>query len=55
MVFATWATAFYQNNPYTTAEQFENWFMGESEGQDGDYDAAYYDAPIIYIDVWVLN
>ncbi|MEO8238636.1 MAG: T6SS effector amidase Tae4 family protein [Flavobacterium sp.] len=31
--------------PNMTKEQFENWFMGKSEGIDGDYDAAYWEDP----------
>jgi len=45
--FATWATTYYQNHPETTAEQFNNWFMGESEGQDGNYNATYWDNPTL--------
>ncbi|UQD55677.1 T6SS effector amidase Tae4 family protein [Flavobacterium sp. K5-23] len=33
------------NNVSVSWEQFENWFMGTSEGQDGDYDAAYWGNP----------
>ena len=33
--FIYWATNFLINNPGTTIEQFQNWFMGESEGNDG--------------------
>ena len=32
-------------NPTTTFEQFQNWFMGTSEGIDGEYDAAYWENP----------
>ena len=46
--FATWATTYYQSHPETTAEQFNNWFMGESEGVDiSGYDIAYWENPNI--------
>ena len=32
--------SFFSQNPNTTIEQFQNWFMGQSEGQDGEYDLA---------------
>ena len=31
---------FMLQNPNTSWTQFQNWFMGESEGQDGEYDLA---------------
>jgi hypothetical protein len=34
-----------KNNPDVTWAQFQNWFMGTSEGKDGDYDATYWDNP----------
>lgn len=44
--FAKWAINYTLANLNTlTIEQFENWFMGTSEGQDGDYDAAYWEDP----------
>lgn len=44
--FTNWAIDFLMQNPDTTWQQFENWFMGESEGKDGeDYDATYWDDP----------
>lgn len=44
--FTNWAIDFLMQNPDTTWQQFQNWFMGESEGKDGeDYDAAYWDDP----------
>jgi len=43
--FAIFSTSYFLNHPNTTNEQFQNWFMGESEGQDGDYDAAYWENP----------
>ncbi|AZI39045.1 T6SS effector amidase Tae4 family protein [Epilithonimonas vandammei] len=43
--FVKWAAWFFTANPNTTWEQFKNWFMGESEGQDGEYDASYWDDP----------
>ena len=43
--FANWSVAFFMQNPQTTWQQFENWFMGKSEGQDGEYDATYWENP----------
>ena len=43
--FATFTIDYMQNNPTVTWKQFQNWFMGTSEGQDGDYDAAYWEDP----------
>lgn len=34
--YSIWAIEFFQEDPATTWEQFENWFMGTSEGQDGN-------------------
>ncbi len=33
--FVIWGINFLISNPATTFEQFQNWFMGESEGSDG--------------------
>lgn len=38
--FANWAINFFMQNPNISWTQFQNWFMGESEGQDGEYDLA---------------
>lgn len=35
--FVSWAANFFVQNPTTSQEQFKNWFMGESEGKDGEY------------------
>lgn len=43
--FAQWATTFFINNPDTTWEQFENWFMIELEGKDFFYDEDYWENP----------
>ncbi|RQO35257.1 hypothetical protein DBR39_20080 [Chryseobacterium sp. KBW03] len=44
--FITWALQFKQNNPTTSWYQFENWFLGTSEGKaDENYDTAYWDNP----------
>lgn len=43
--FAFWAIDFLDNNPDTTWEQFENWFMGEPQGQDYFYDASFWNNP----------
>ena len=36
---------FMTENPSATWEQIENWFMGISEGQDGEYDADFWEDP----------
>lgn len=36
---------FMTENPNATWEQIENWFMGISEGQDGEYDADFWEDP----------
>ncbi|MGC4129387.1 MAG: T6SS effector amidase Tae4 family protein, partial [Bergeyella sp.] len=44
--FQQWAINFLNQNPNTTWTQFENWFMGTSEGKAGeDYDASYWEDP----------
>lgn len=44
--FSNWAINFFIENPNTTWPQFQNWFMGTSEGKDGeDYDSSYWDNP----------
>ncbi|MFN7099592.1 MAG: T6SS effector amidase Tae4 family protein [Flavobacterium sp.] len=43
--FAEFAINFLKDNSGVTWEQFENWFMGTSEGQDGEYDAAFWEDP----------
>lgn len=43
--FAEWAIDFFIENPDTTWEQFENWFMMKSEGKDFFYDANYWENP----------
>ncbi|MDK2773342.1 MAG: type VI secretion system amidase effector protein Tae4 [Flavobacterium sp.] len=45
--FAVWTVEYLMNNLDVTLEQFENWFMGESEGQDGEYDADYWENPVL--------
>ena len=40
-----WAREFKFDNPDTTWVQFENWFMGTPEGQDGEYDSAFWENP----------
>jgi hypothetical protein len=44
-IFVSWTLDYFKNNRDTTFEQFENWFMGTSEGTDGDYDVAYWENP----------
>lgn len=43
--FGKWAIDYLKANPSVTIEQFENRFMGTSDGQDGEYDSAYWDNP----------
>ncbi|CAH0337133.1 hypothetical protein FVB9288_02877 [Flavobacterium sp. CECT 9288] len=43
--FANFAIKFLNDNSEVTWEQFENWFMGTPEGQDGEYDAAFWENP----------
>lgn len=43
--FATWAIRYLVSHPEVTWEQFENWFMGEVEGNDGEYDSNFWDNP----------
>lgn len=45
VVFAEWAVDYLRANPTVTITQFENRFMGTSEGQDGNYDSAYWNNP----------
>lgn len=40
-----WAREYKYNNPNTSWSQFQNWFMGTSEGQDGEYDSAFWENP----------
>lgn len=39
------AQQFFANNPNTSWEKFENWFLKTNEGLDGDYDSTYWDNP----------
>ncbi|GGB72676.1 hypothetical protein GCM10007424_10780 [Flavobacterium suaedae] len=43
--FVSWALDYLDNNNSVSAEVFENQFMGLSEGQDGVYDAEYWEDP----------
>ena len=43
--FANFSMRFLKDNPDVTWDQFENWFMGTPEGQDGEYDAAFWENP----------
>ncbi|MPT36843.1 MAG: hypothetical protein E2604_17585, partial [Flavobacterium sp.] len=43
--FAVWAIGYLVSHPEVTWEQFENWFLGEVEGQDGEYDSEFWDNP----------
>jgi Type VI secretion system (T6SS), amidase effector protein 4 len=40
-----WAREYKYNNPNTSWSQFQNWFMGTSEGQDGEYDTSFWENP----------
>ncbi len=43
--FMNWAINYLMTNSSVTFEQFQNQFMGTTEGQDGEYDAAYWSNP----------
>jgi hypothetical protein len=43
--FIAFKNQFFIDNPTTTEAQFENWFMGTTEGLDGNYDAAFWEDP----------
>lgn len=43
--FGDWAIEYLNDNPNVSFEIFQNQFMGKSEGQDGEYDAAYWEDP----------
>ncbi|WP_343618028.1 T6SS effector amidase Tae4 family protein [Flavobacterium sp.] len=43
--FVKWSINYMMNNPSSTFEQCEKWFLGSSEGKDGSYDSAYWDNP----------
>jgi|GEM_PF-1103788 len=48
--FAKFTLQFFEDNPETTWEEFENWFMGDKEGRDGEYvseDLIEYETPVI--------
>lgn len=44
-VYSLWAIEFFRENTEVTWAQFENWFMGTPEGEDGDYNAAFWENP----------
>ncbi|BFM43859.1 hypothetical protein CFS9_25000 [Flavobacterium sp. CFS9] len=47
--FCNWAINYLMQNPNVTIHQFKNWFMGTSEGQDGEYidpNLIYYETPL---------
>ena len=43
--FPEWAFNFLANNPDTTLEEFDNWFLTQPEGNDGEYDARFWEDP----------
>lgn len=43
--FKLWTLIYFLNNPSVTLEQFNNWFMGESEGIDGEFNSSYWSNP----------
>src|SRR5690606_35455904 len=47
--FAEWVIDLFIENPDTTWDQFENWFMVTTNGKDGDYDANYWENPNLVI------
>nr|WP_298659750.1 type VI secretion system amidase effector protein Tae4 [uncultured Flavobacterium sp.] len=44
-LIASWAINFFMQHPNTTWAQFKSWFLGVSEGSDGEYDAQYWENP----------
>jgi hypothetical protein len=40
--FAEWTINYFIQHPNTTWQQFENWFMGQSEGQDAFYNDSFW-------------
>jgi hypothetical protein len=43
--FGSWALDYLEMNPSVTMAQFKNWFMTPTEGQDWDYDSAFWENP----------
>ena len=43
--FVEWVIIFMFNNSNVTWQQFQNWFMGQSEGRDFEYDEQYWENP----------
>lgn len=43
--FIEWAINYITNNPTVSIEQFKNWFMGQNEGRDFEYDEQYWENP----------
>jgi hypothetical protein len=43
--FAKFSTSYFLLNPNTTIEQFQNMFMGTTDGIDGNFDQAFWDNP----------
>ena len=41
--FIDWGIDFMLHNPTTTIEEFDNWFMGEPEGPDSEYDVEFWE------------
>lgn len=45
LAFVKWAIDYLRANPSVTTAQFKNWFMAPSEGQDWDYNSAFWENP----------
>lgn len=45
VAFAEWAINYLTQHPTTTWQQFQNWFIGRSEGRDFEYDEQYWENP----------
>jgi hypothetical protein len=45
IAFARFTIDFMQDNTNVSIEEFENWFMGISEGKDGDFDSSFWNDP----------
>lgn len=46
--FTRWAIEYLRTHTNTTIAQFKNWFLTPREGNDGDYDAAFWENPNLH-------
>ena len=45
IAFANWAVTYLMANPSVTMQQFQKWFMMQTEGQDSEYNPTFWDNP----------